>query len=39
MENKIPIQSVHGILPLQTKDYDGVKCPGIPAYKLYKKET
>lgn len=39
MENKFPIQSVHGILPLQTKDYDGVKCQGIPAYKLYEKET
>ena len=36
MENKFPIQSFHGILPGQTKNYDGVKCQGIPAYNIDK---
>lgn len=35
-ENKFPVQIFHGILPLQTKDYDGVKCQGIPAYNIDK---
>ncbi len=36
MENKFPIQSLHGILPLQTENYDGVKCQGISAYNIDK---
>lgn len=35
-ENKFPVQSCHGIRPLQTKNYDGVKCQGIPAYNIDK---
>lgn len=36
MENKFPIPVVDGILPLQTKVYDGVRCQGIPAYNIDK---
>lgn len=36
IENKFPIQNFQGILPLQTKNYDGVKCQGIPAYNMDK---
>ncbi len=35
-ENKFPVQSIHGMLPMQTKEYDGVKCQGIPAYNIGK---
>ena len=37
-ENNFPVQAIHGMLPLQTENFDGVKCQGIPAYnsdKLY----
>lgn len=36
MENKFPIQIFHGMLPLEIKNYDGVKCQGIPAYNIDK---
>lgn len=36
MENKFPVQTLHGISPLETKNYDGVKCQGIPAYNIDK---
>ena len=36
MEKNFPIQSVQGILPLQTGDYAGVKCQAIPAYNIDK---
>lgn len=29
-------QVIHGMRPLQTKTYDGVKCQGIPAYNIGK---
>lgn len=35
-ENNFPTQNLHGILPLETKNYDGVKCQGIPAYNIAK---
>ncbi len=34
--NKFPMQEVYGILPGETKNYDGVKCKGIPAYNIDK---
>jgi L-ascorbate metabolism protein UlaG (beta-lactamase superfamily) len=36
MEKMRPIQSIQGILPWQTENYDGVKCQGIPAYNIDK---
>lgn len=36
MENQFPVQMIHGMLPLQTKSYDRVKCQGIPAYNIDK---
>ncbi len=35
-ENNFPIQIIHGILPMQTENYNGVKCQGIPAYNIDK---
>ncbi len=35
-ENNFPVQTFHGISPLETKNYDGVKCQGIPAYNINK---
>lgn len=36
MENQFPVASVHGIFPLQTQDFDGVKCQAVPAYNIGK---
>lgn len=36
MENKFPVQTVHGMLPFQTENFDEVKCQGIPAYNIGK---
>lgn len=36
MQNQFPVQVVHGMLPFQTENYDGVKCQGIPAYNIDK---
>ncbi|MGN1187271.1 MAG: MBL fold metallo-hydrolase [Lachnospiraceae bacterium] len=36
MDNKFPVQSFHGILPMQTESFDGIKCQGIPAYNIDK---
>lgn len=36
MEEQFPVQIVHRILPLQTENYDGVKCQGIPSYNIDK---
>ncbi len=36
MENKFPVQVFHGMIPLQIKNFDGVKCQGIPAYNIDK---
>lgn len=36
MNNNFPIQTFHGILPGETKHFDGVKCKGIPAYNIDK---
>lgn len=36
MENKFPVKTVEGMLPLQTKKLEGVKCQGIPAYNIEK---
>lgn len=35
-ENQFSIQAVHGLLPGQTWEYEGVKCQGIPAYNIDK---
>lgn len=35
-ENDFPVYMLHGILPLQTENCDGVKCQGIPAYNIDK---
>ncbi len=36
MENKFLVQTVHGMLPLQTKNLDEVKRQEIPAYNIDK---
>lgn len=36
MKKKFPIQTFHGLLPLETKNYEGVSCQGIPAYNIGK---
>uniref|UniRef100_UPI004057944C MBL fold metallo-hydrolase n=1 Tax=Acetatifactor sp. TaxID=1872090 RepID=UPI004057944C len=36
VKHKFPIQTVHGMLPLQTENYNGIKCQGIPAYNIDK---
>jgi len=35
-ENRFLTQILHGILPMQTENYDGVKCQGISAYNINK---
>lgn len=35
-ENQFPIQAVHGLVPGQTQEYEGVKCQGIRAYNIDK---
>lgn len=37
MENKFLVQILHGILPLQTKNYDGVKCQEFQPIILIKR--
>ena len=37
VKKKFPIQSIHGILPGQTENCEGVKCQGIPAYNIDKR--
>lgn len=36
-KKKLPVQNIHGILPGQTENYEGVKCQGIPAYNIGKR--
>ena len=36
VESKFPVWALHGISPLQTENYDRVKCQGIPAYNMDK---
>ena len=36
-KKKFPVQNIHGILPRQTENYEGVKCQGIPAYNIGKR--
>ena len=36
-KKKLPVQNIHGILPGQTENYEGVKCQGIPAYNIDKR--
>lgn len=36
MKNKFPVQAIHGMIPLQIKNFDGVECQGIPAYNIDK---
>lgn len=35
-ENRFQIQNIHGVLPGETKNFDGVKCQGVPAYNIDK---
>lgn len=37
VKKKLPVQNIHGILPGQTENYEGVKCQGIPAYNIDKR--
>lgn len=36
MKNNFPVESIHGIRPLETKNFDGIKVQGIPAYNIGK---
>lgn len=36
VREKFPMQIVHGMIPSQTENFDGVKCQGIPAYNIGK---
>lgn len=35
-KENFPLQTLHGMTPSKTKDYNGVKCQGIPAYNIGK---
>lgn len=36
MENQFPVAAVHGLLPTQAQDFDGVRCQAVPAYNIGK---
>lgn len=36
VRDKFPKQIYHGMFPLQTENYNGLKCQGIPAYNIDK---
>lgn len=36
IENNFPVEIIHGICPLETKNFAGIKVQGIPAYNIGK---
>ena len=36
MKNNFPVESIHGIRPMEAKNFDRVKVQGIPAYNIDK---
>lgn len=36
MKHKFPVQNIYGMHPMESANYDGIKCQGIPAYNTNK---